>query len=48
MFNGVMSWLSRPFDPAMSAWRWFLFLGLLMVLLAIWAMVTGILKDAAS
>lgn len=39
MPDQIASWLNQPFRADMSATRWFLFLGLLMVLLWAWHMV---------
>jgi hypothetical protein len=32
----IAAWLAQPFSPQMSAARWFLFVGLLIVLLWSW------------
>jgi len=36
MPDQIFSWLSQPFSPDMPASRWFLFVGLLIVLLWAW------------
>jgi hypothetical protein len=33
------AWLSRPFSPDMDALHWFLFLGLLIVLMGLWRVI---------
>jgi len=35
----LLSWLNQPFSSGMSATRWFLFLGLIIVLLWAWHQV---------
>jgi hypothetical protein len=35
----IAAWLAKPFEPDMSAARWFLFLGLLLALLWGWHLV---------
>ena len=41
----LKAWLSQPFSPDMSAGRWFLFLGLLAILLWGWRVIFRELAD---
>lgn len=48
MWEHFKDWLGRPFDTEMDALGWFLFLGLLIVLSAMWAVILKHLKEAMS
>jgi hypothetical protein len=39
MPQDILTWLKQPFSPDMTAGRWFLFLGLIIVLLWSWHMI---------
>jgi hypothetical protein len=39
MWNKFTDWLSQPFDAEMDTLHWFLFLGLLIVLMAGWRII---------
>jgi len=36
MPNELLTWLQQPFSPDMPAWRWFAFVGLMIVMLYGW------------
>ena len=40
--EGLTQWLAKPFSEDQSAFRWFLFVGLIVVALILWGQV---LKD---
>jgi hypothetical protein len=40
--EGLTTWLKQPFDQNQSAFRWFLFIGLIIVALILWGVI---LKD---
>lgn len=33
------AWLNQPFDPGMSVFHWWLFLGMVIVLLSLWGIL---------
>lgn len=39
MLTGFKDWLKQPFESNMDAWHWFLFIGLLIVITAVWHMI---------
>jgi len=46
MFANLKAWWNNPYSPSMSAVGWFLFIGLLLVVLAVWGIVTSHLRAA--
>lgn len=34
--DAFLTWLKEPFQPSMSAGRWFLFYGLILIIAALW------------
>jgi hypothetical protein len=44
-FGDLQSFLAQPFSPSMSAYRWFLFMGLLLVISVMWHMVIRALTN---
>lgn len=40
MFDGFTAWWAQPYTPTMSATKWFLFLGLILLLLSVWKVIT--------
>lgn len=46
VFGSVQNWLAQPFNPNMDTTHWFLFAGLVLCILAIWAMVLRDIKGA--
>lgn len=45
MLANLKTWYSAPFQENMSAARWFLFVGLLMILGIIWTVIIKHLSD---
>ena len=46
MWDKVKSWYAQPYQANMDATHWFLFLGLLLFLMAAWRVVLGhIVRD---
>ena len=43
--NAFFAWLQKPFSPDMSAARWFLFFGLILVIAALWHFVVKALAN---
>lgn len=39
MWQNFTGWLRRPFDAEQDAFRWFLFFGLLIVIMAAWRII---------
>lgn len=39
MWNKFKTWAAKPFSEDMSAAEWFLFIGLLIVIMALWQLV---------
>jgi hypothetical protein len=39
MLSQIQAWLAQPFQSNQDTWHWFLFIGLLIVLAAVWHMV---------
>jgi len=37
--EGLTTWLAKPFDQDQSAFRWFLFIGLIVVALILWGQI---------
>lgn len=46
MWQHFKDFLAKPFSPDMDALEWFAFLGLLIVLSALWAIILRHLKEA--
>ena len=47
LWGRLQTWASSPFSSSMSAWGWFLFLGLLLLIFASWAEIFGYVKKEA-
>lgn len=47
MWSNFTEWLSQPYSDDMSALDWFYFLGLLIVLSAMWAILLGHIRKLA-
>ena len=45
MLANLQSWWNKPYEEHMSAARWFLFVGLLMILGIIWTVIIKHLSD---
>jgi hypothetical protein len=45
MWQDFKDWAAHPFSEDMSAAHWFLFLGLLIVLAAMWGMILRTVKE---
>lgn len=39
MFDGVKSWLQKPYSEDMTAFDWFLFFGLLIAISVLWRII---------
>lgn len=39
VFSSLQGWLQQPFNPQMSAKDWFLFGGLILVIVGVWIMI---------
>lgn len=39
MWQSFKNWFARPFSTDMDAVHWFLFLGLIVVLLSLWSLI---------
>jgi hypothetical protein len=39
MLQQIQTWLAKPFASDQDAWHWFLFIGLLIVIAAVWHLV---------
>lgn len=39
MWASFQTWLAQPFQAEQSAWRWFLFLGMFVVFMALWRVI---------
>lgn len=46
MVENFKDFLSRPFAADMSAVHWFLFIGLLIVIIALWRIILGTITEA--
>jgi hypothetical protein len=46
MWSTLKSWLKAPYSSDMDALHWFYFLGLFLVLLALWSLVLRTIKEA--
>lgn len=45
MFQGIKDWYTSPYRSDMDVKRWFLFVGLLLVILAVWKIIVSHLMD---
>jgi hypothetical protein len=45
MWDSFKGWMTRPFSADMSAAEWFLFVGLVIVIMAVWRMIFMHLKE---
>jgi len=43
--EGLVNWLNAPFNADQSAFKWFLFIGLLLVILALWNVIINDLRS---
>lgn len=46
-FAGLKTWYAEPYQPNMTATRWFLFVGMIILVLAIWKVIIYHLQEAA-
>lgn len=46
-FAGLKTWYNEPYQSNMSATRWFLLVGLILLCLAIWRVIVWHLQEAA-
>lgn len=46
MWNDFKAWVKSPFSPQMSVLGWGAFTGLILVLLAAWAIIFAHIKEA--
>jgi len=44
--EGLTQWLAQPFDQNQNAYRWFLFIGLIVVALALWGVILHDIRGA--
>lgn len=44
MLDKAKEWLSHPFEEKMDAWHWFLFVGLLILLMIVWRFILAHMK----
>lgn len=47
MFQGIKDWYNQPYTPTMTTTRWFLFVGLLILIFAVWRVIIYHLQEAA-
>jgi hypothetical protein len=47
MWQDFKGWLSTPFSTDMSAGHWFLFIGLLIVIIVLWNLLLNTLREIA-
>lgn len=47
MFQGLKDWYNQPYKSDMSATKWFLLIGLVLLCLAIWKVLVSHLMDVA-
>lgn len=47
MFSGFKAWYAEPYQSDMSATKWFLFFGLILLILAVWKIIVWHLMEAA-
>ena len=47
MWQGIKDWYNQPYTDNMNVMRWFLFFGMVIVLMAIWKVIIWHLQDAA-
>ena len=46
VFNSLKNWLAQPYDTSMNTTHWFLFAGLVLVILGVWFMILREIKGA--
>jgi hypothetical protein len=46
-FAGLKTWYAQPYKTDMTATKWFMFVGLLLVILAVWKVIIYHLQEAA-
>jgi hypothetical protein len=46
MWDDFKAWYASPFQADMSAWAWFYFIGLLIVISALWFLVLRHIREA--
>lgn len=46
-FDDFRTWAATPFSADMNATHWFMFVGLLLLILMLWGMILGHIKAAA-
>jgi hypothetical protein len=46
ILSNFTAWLKQPFETGMPVWRWFAFVGLLIVILAAWRSILMNLENA--
>jgi hypothetical protein len=47
MFQGLKDWYNQPYNSSMTTTRWFLFVGLLVLIFAVWRIIIYHLQEAA-
>lgn len=47
MWSSFSTWWNEPFDSSGSVWQWALFIGLVIVLIALWGRVIGMFQAMA-
>lgn len=45
VYSAISKWLAKPFDSNGNALNWFLFVGLLLVIIFAWSRVIGLIKE---
>lgn len=45
--DAFKAWLARPFDADMSAFQWFLFWGLLIIIAVAWKLILSSFEEIA-
>ena len=43
-WDRITSWAASPYSSGMSLWGWFLFLGMILLLIAAWAEIFGFIR----
>lgn len=46
-FAGLKTWYAQPYQSNMTGTKWFLFVGLILLILAVWKVIIWHLQDAA-
>lgn len=44
--EGLTSWLAQPFNTGQDAFKWFLFIGLILIALMLWGVILRDIRGA--